>query len=286
MRPQRRARMPGSTARAHRKAPFRFHRQRAVESSSVSSSKSREIATPALLTSGNPIGPSAASAERTISCTAPASAHRRRWPGRDRPYAQKTRPRSTCCRRGRGGRAHCAHRDRDGSSDIRAGRPHGRGRDGTRLRRWRPCARLHQQGLRVLGPDRPRACGRTAAEPGAGPGGRPGRGRVYGVALSCGSHRLVPGGRREAGGRLHRAARTVLVGPRRPRPAPARRRPGPRLLARSRPRSGPGRCPRTSGAHWPMRPRFVSRGSATPTSTPTGKPPTTSSPTPTPSTSC
>ena len=57
-----------------------------------------------------------------------------------------------------------------------------------------------------------------------------------------------------------------------------------RSSAHLRPRCGPEHRLQTSVARWPTRPPFVSRGLATPTSTATGKPPTTSSPTPTLST--
>ena len=87
MRPQRRARMPGSTARAHRKAPFRFTASVRSNSSSVSSSRSRGIATPALLTSTS-TGPSSPSAERTISTTARVSDTSAAMARARRPFAR------------------------------------------------------------------------------------------------------------------------------------------------------------------------------------------------------
>ena len=120
--------------------------------------------------------------------------------------------------------AHPAHRDRRWCRAGGAGRAAARGRDRAGLRRWRPRARLHQQGPGMPRPDRLGARCRGAAVGGRADGGGARGGGDHGLAAAGGSrrpHRERPGGAAvtDCRGTLAR----VLGRPCRPWPGPAGR---------------------------------------------------------------
>ena len=158
-----------------------------------------------------------------------------------------------------------------------------RGGDGPRLRRRRPLARLHQQGLRVPRPDRLGARRCRVAERGRADGGGARRRGDDGLAPPGGPCRLVRGSRRGVAATFSGLPAVPMAGRiMRSCPPPSSAMMRTRSWRRSRRRSGRGRPRPISAARWPMRRRCAWRVSAPRTSMPTGRRPSTSSPTPTP----